>query len=139
MCGSTAMAPLAPRSAPAAAAKSVSGGRRRRPARGRRSGCVVARLHSVASDFAVDRRRPWARSVDDPYVGGTVDFDAVVGQLAMNQGPELGVDGGKHFGQLFDLGHRQTHGHGGLGHLEADIARADDHGADRAGPPRGSA
>ena len=46
---------------------------------------------------------------------------------------QLRVDGGQHLGQLLDLGDRQPPRDQGLGHLQADVAGADDHRPRRCG------
>ena len=47
-------------------------------------------------------------------------------QLGADQGAELAVDGGQHLGELLELGHPQSPGGQRVGHLQADVARADD-------------
>ena len=53
------------------------------------------------------------------------DFDTVAFELGVHQGAEFGVDGGQDFGQRFDLGHADAAGGEGFGHLQADVAGAD--------------
>ncbi len=48
-------------------------------------------------------------------------------QLGVDQRTQLGVDGGQHLGQLLHLHDRQPPGGQGVGHLQADVAPADDH------------
>ena len=48
-------------------------------------------------------------------------------ELGVDERAELGVDGGQHLGELLDLGDREPAGRERLGHLEPDVAGADDH------------
>ena len=58
--------------------------------------------------------------------GGARHLDAVTQELGVDERAEVGVDGGEHFEQLLDLGHGDAARDERLGHLEADLARADD-------------
>ncbi len=48
-------------------------------------------------------------------------------ELGADERAELGVDGWEYFGELLDLGHGDAARDERLGHLEADVAGADDH------------
>ena len=54
------------------------------------------------------------------------DSDAVAFELGVDEGAEFGVDGGQHLGELFDLCDGESACGRGFGHLEADVAGADD-------------
>ena len=72
-------------------------------------------------------------AADLPDGGTGEDLDAAGGELGVDQGAEFGVDGGQHLGQLLHLGDGQAAGGEGVGHLQADVTGADDHGAGRGG------
>ena len=74
--------------------------------------------------------RAGAGAADLPYRGAGQDGHAVAFQLGADEGAELRVDGGQYLGELLDLGDGQAAGGQGLGHLQADVAGADDHRAD---------
>ena len=50
-------------------------------------------------------------------------------KFGVDEGAELGIDGGKDLGELLDLGDSKRAGRERLGHLEPDVAGADDHRA----------
>jgi hypothetical protein len=54
------------------------------------------------------------------------DGDAVAFELIVDEGAELGIDGGQDLGELFDLGDLESAGGERFGHLQADVAGADD-------------
>ena len=56
------------------------------------------------------------------------DFDTVALQCGMHKGAEFGVDGGQNFRQGLDLGDLDATVGEGFGHLQADVAGADDDG-----------
>ena len=58
--------------------------------------------------------------------GAGVDLDAVAFEFGVHQGAEFGVDGGQHLGEHLDLGDRDAAGGEAFGHLQADVAGADD-------------
>ena len=58
--------------------------------------------------------------------GAGEDFDATAGQLVVDQGAQVGIDGGEDLGELFELGDREPAHRQGLGHFEADVPGADD-------------
>ena len=63
------------------------------------------------------------------------DLDAVAGEFIVDERAEFGVEGGEHLGASLELGDGHAAGDEGFGHLQADIAGADD---DRRGRlPRG--
>ena len=70
---------------------------------------------------------PGVGFVDRVDAGVARDVDAVAVELGVHERAELGVDGGKHLGELLDLGDGEAAGGERLGHLEADVAGADDH------------
>ena len=122
------MAPPIPSSAPADVASSVSG--RTPTTTSTRSAKAVSsdagRFHRI--DLEAAGRTP-GRPGDplDRRVGPYVD--AVRGQLGVHERSEARVDGGKHLGELLELGDRQSTGGQPLGHLETDVAGTHDHGA----------
>ena len=127
---STAIAPRWPRVAPAEAASSVSG---RTPT----TTSTMSTLRTTSWPSVVvasTRSRPGspgaARAIGADRRPGE-HVHAVVGELSVDEGADLGVDGGEHLGELLHLGHRQPTGHEGLGHLQPDVAGADDDGAGR--------
>jgi hypothetical protein len=74
--------------------------------------------------------RPTRRGPADPPHGSAGEnLDAAAGKLGVDQGAELGVDGRQHLGQLLHLSHRKPAGGESVGHLQADVASADDDGA----------
>ena len=125
---STAMAPRTPSSAPAAAASSVSG---RTPTE---TSTTSAGKSKRLARRAVGRARPPARGgasraclFDRVDARVALDVDAVALKFGADERAELGIDGGKHLGELLDLGDGEPAGRERLGHLEADVAGADDH------------
>ena len=50
-------------------------------------------------------------------------------ELGVDERAEFGVDGGEHLGELLELGDGESAGGERFGHLEADVAGADDHRA----------
>ena len=80
---------------------------------------------SGAVDVQPACRRRGRRSM--PGDGGVgVDLDAVAGEFGVDQGAEFGVDGGQDLGQHLDLGDGDAAGGESFGHLQADVAGADD-------------
>ena len=132
MPGSTAIAPLTPRLAPASAARAVSG---RTPTTTRTMS--AARVTAVPSAaVACDFQPPGlaGRGPGDGLDGGAGQhLHAVAGQFGVHQRAELGVDGGQDLGQLFHLGDGQPADGQGVGHLQADVPGADDDRAGRGG------
>ena len=63
---------------------------------------------------------------DLPDRGAGQDLDAAVGELGVDELAERGVNGGQHLGELFHLDDVQAAGGEGVGHLQADVPRADD-------------
>jgi hypothetical protein len=47
-------------------------------------------------------------------------------ELVGDERPEFSVEGGEHLGELLDLGDLDPSGDEGFGHLQADVAGADD-------------
>ena len=126
MSRSTAMAPRVPRAAPAPAARLVSG---RTPTTTRtRSASRVTAAPPAA--VASTRSRPaWpgaARLIWRTVVPVSTSTPWLV-SWSWTQGAEFGVDGGQDLGQLFHLGDGQPAGGERVGHLQADVAGADDH------------
>jgi hypothetical protein len=82
-----------------------------------------------------DRAAALGRRFDTKSLAGTVNLldrgarehlDSVAGQLVVDERAKFRVDGRKHLGQLFHLRYREPAGSERLGHLEADVAGADD-------------
>ena len=123
MYSSTTIAPRAPSLTPAVAASAVFG---RTPAttrtRSTRRLNVVLAKHPQAAGLGVDR-------LD---LGGGDDLHVVPFELGPEQGAELGVHRRKHLGQCLDLGDAQAAHGQRLGHLQPDVARADDQRRPRA-------
>ena len=65
--------------------------------------------------------------------GAGEDLDAMAGQLGVDQGAELRVDRGQYLGQLLHLSDGQPAGGQSVGHLQADVAGADNDGTGRGG------
>ena len=59
--------------------------------------------------------------------------DAVRRQLRVDERTQARVHGREHLGQLLELGHCEATGPEALGHLEPDVAGADDHRTGRLG------
>ena len=95
---------------------------------------------SVAGDRVdLQRRVPAGRGAADGLDCGAGEHcDAARLQLGVDQGAELRVDGGQHLGQLLDLGDRQAAHGQRVGHLQPDVARADDDRAVRRGLLKGA-
>ena len=126
---STAIAPLAPRVAPALTARLVSG--RTPTTTSTRSACRVTGSPALVTASTWSRpAAPGAAFADGVDGGAGEDLDAAGGELGVDEGAELRVDGGQHLGQLLDLGDGQAPGGQRVGHLQADVPGADD---DRAG------
>jgi hypothetical protein len=77
-------------------------------------------------------------SADLAHRGAGEHGDAARFQFGADQGAELAVDGGQHFGELLDLGDRQAAGGQRVGHLQADVAGAHDDRAVRRGVLQGA-
>ena len=84
----------------------------------------------MSGPLALTSRRcadPGLTSLDRVDAGAAGHLDRVPLELGADECAELRVDGGEHFGQLLDLGHGDATRDERLGHLEADVAGADDH------------
>ena len=116
---STAIAPLTPSSAPAAAASSVSG---RTPTTTRTMS--VTKATSLPSLVVTSTpETTCALGSGHAFHGGTgAHVHPVLDELIVYQRAKLRIDRGEYLGELLDLGDRQTPGHQGLGHLQADVA-----------------
>ena len=55
-----------------------------------------------------------------------MNLDAVAFEFGVHQGAEFGIDGGQHLGEHLDLGDRDASGGQPFGHLQTDVAGADD-------------
>ena len=132
MPGSTAIAPLTPSSAPASAARVVSG--RTPTTTSTMSAARVTAEPSAAVAWTSSRPAPAGRGLADGLDGGAGQhLHAVAGQFGMHQGAELRVDGGQHLGQLFHLGDPEPADGQRVGHFQADVPGADDDRAGRRG------
>ena len=125
MPGSTAIAPLTPRAAPASAARAGLG-----PHADDDQHHVGRAGHGRAvGRGGLDVQPPCSarRGLADRLDGCAGEhLHAMGGQFGMHQGAQLGVDGGQHLGQLFHLGDLQAADGQGVGHLQADVPGADD-------------
>ena len=103
MPGSTAIAPLTPRAAPASAARVVSG--RTPTTTSTMSAARVTAVPSAAVAWTCSRPAPPGGALLIAWTVVPVSTShAMGGQFGMHQGAELGVDGGQHLGRAVPSG-----------------------------------